>query len=99
MYNSITIGFELRPCIAGTKKKKGLFHRWYEDPHAGIVGIIEYEDGTVAKVTPKNIRFVDSGSKFLGICWGDEEATEENTEEPDIKEEKEEKKVKIAKKG
>ena len=84
MYNGITIGFELRPCIAGTKKKKGLFHRWYEDPHAGIVGIIEYEDGSVAKVTPKNIRFVDGANKFAGISWGDEGAAEET----DIKEEK-----------
>lgn len=80
MYNGITISFELRPCIAGTKKKKGLFHRWYEDPHAGIVGIIEYEDGSVAKVTPKNIRFVDSTSKFAGISWSDCDGVEGSEE-------------------
>ena len=88
MYNGITIGFELRPCVAGTKKKKALFHRWYEDPHAGLVAVVEYEDGSVAKVTHKNIKFIDSASKFAGYSWGDEEAVEE----PDISKENDEKK-------
>lgn len=75
----VKIGFELRPCLVGAKKVKGLFHQWYEDPHAGIVGIIEYEDGHVAKVTPKNIQFLDSAGKFAGYCWGDETEDDEET--------------------
>lgn len=83
---TMEIIYELRPCIAGTKKKKALFHRWYEDPHAGLVAVVEYEDGTVAKVIPKNIVFIDSAGKFAGISWGDE-----GKEETDISKESEDK--------
>ena len=82
---TMEISYELRPCIAGTKKNKALFHRWYEDPHAGLVAVVEYEDGTVAKVIPKNIVFIDSAGKFAEICWRYEEAEEET----DISKEKE----------
>lgn len=75
-FTNITLGYELRPCIAGTKKKKALFHRWYEDPHAGLVAVVEYEDGTVAKVIPKNIVFVGNAGKFAEFSWGDEEETD-----------------------
>lgn len=67
----LTIHYELRPCLIGAKKRKGLFHRWVEDVHAGSVGIIEYEDGSVARVTPKNIHFLDSASRFAGQDWND----------------------------
>lgn len=70
---------ELRPCFVGAKKIKGLFHRWYEDPHAGLVGIVEYENGNVLKHTTKSIQFADSAGKFAEYSWGDEEKDESET--------------------
>jgi len=75
------ISNELRPCFVGTKEIKALFHCWYEDPHAGLVGVVEYENGTVLKHTTKNIRFADSSSRFAGYSWGDEEKDEIDEEE------------------
>lgn len=61
----------LRPCFVDGKR--ALFHRWEdkaqvigESPLAGghsagqlwvVVGIVEFEDGTVKEVYPYNIRF------------------------------------------
>lgn len=63
---------EYRPCIVCGKK--ALFHRWVDKAHvvsesalrgghpAGqlwvVVGIVEYEDGTVHEAYPDEIRFV-----------------------------------------
>lgn len=72
--STITIKPEYRPCkIDG---KRALFHKWaeYSDiyapsilkgGHSGgvlkyVVGIVEYEDGTTAKVAPEKVVFVDS---------------------------------------
>jgi hypothetical protein len=72
------ITHELRPCLSGALKRKALFHRWVEDSHAGIVGLVEYEDGHVARVKPNNILFIDSASKFAGFDWSCD--SEEETE-------------------
>lgn len=80
----ITISHELRPCLVGAKQRRALFHQWYPDSYAGLVGVVEYEDGSVVKVTTKNIRFLDSASKFDGICW-DNETEDDKTKERKVK--------------
>jgi hypothetical protein len=66
---------ELRPCIV-EEDKKALFHCWSNTSkvvppsmmiggHIGGViadtfGIVEFEDGTVKKVYPPHIRFLDT---------------------------------------
>ena len=71
---------EYRPCIVTATDEKALFHRWVESPSmAGMTfALVEFEDGHVTAVNPKNIRFLDSRGVFSDICWimGDEE--EEN---------------------
>ena len=69
----INISYELRPCLIGEKKRKALFHQWVSDAYAGSVAIVEYEDGSVARVTPKNIHFLDSNEKFEGYDWDEAE--------------------------
>lgn len=58
---NIEINFGLRPCIVtkNGKKKKSLFHRW----SVFNLAVVEYEDGTVDSVEPKQIRFVDNKIK------------------------------------
>ena len=58
---NIEINFELRPCIVtkNGKKKKSLFHRW----NVFNLAVVEYEDGTVDSVEPKQIRFIDNKIK------------------------------------
>lgn len=72
---------EYRPCIVGGKK--ALFHRWTDKAQvvgesalrgghsAGqlwvVVGIVEYEDGTIREVYPYEIRFVDH--KLQEYCF------------------------------
>ena len=67
----------LRPCMVNGKKAR--FHRWSGrseiiDPsplmggHSGGVmqwtaALVEYEDGTLGEVLPKNIRFTDNESE------------------------------------
>lgn len=41
------------------KKKKSLFHRW----SVFNLAVVEYEDGTVDEVEPRQIRFVDNKIK------------------------------------
>lgn len=56
----ITIKQELRPCMV--RGEKALFHCWEQSNRYGIkelFGIIEREDGTMQKVNPCEIRFVD----------------------------------------
>lgn len=66
-----TIGALYRPCIV--KGKNALFHRWSEraeiiEPDVGFmkygitkwtVGIVEFEDGRVSEVVPREIVFID----------------------------------------
>lgn len=70
----VVTGNEYRICMVGNRK--ALFHRWEEfcnvveaSPFVGgapagqiryISGIVEFEDGTVSKVLPSSIRFLDS---------------------------------------
>ncbi|MGN0180389.1 MAG: hypothetical protein ACI4DY_13280 [Monoglobaceae bacterium] len=69
---NVTLGIEYRPCYV--KGKKALFHRWADKAEVAppsvlqgghnsgqlwrVVGIIEYEDGTVHEAYPDEIRFV-----------------------------------------
>lgn len=73
-----------RPCIV--EGKKAMFHDWtyesqivypsasYGDHTGGVVsstlGIVEFEDGTVKVVEPKEIKFVDGGG-FDEIYFGE----------------------------
>lgn len=70
--SDITIRMETRPCIA--RGKKATFHRWSDrseiiEPaiavggHSGgvmrwTVAIVEYEDGQVGEVLPRDIQFI-----------------------------------------
>lgn len=71
--SEITVKMEMRPCMV--KGRKALFHRWVDrseciEPspliggHNGGVAawtdaLVEYEDGTVAEVAPRYIKFLD----------------------------------------
>lgn len=60
MATTIQIENRVRPCIMG--KHRCLFHRWadkLENQKHIVVGIIEWNDGTVHEVYPSEIRFVD----------------------------------------
>lgn len=46
-----------RPCEVNSKR--AIFHRWMDGS-----GIIEFEDGSVHKVKPEDICFLDSDSLF-----------------------------------
>ena len=64
-----------RPCIV-KGDTKALFHCWFQvseivapsvrkGGHAGgvisgVLGLVEYEDGTVHKILPENIQFLDN---------------------------------------
>lgn len=70
----IELSHKLRPCIV--KGNKALFHRWCDEANpigesnlrgghsAGqiwiVLGIVEYEDGSIHKAYPDEIRFVDN---------------------------------------
>lgn len=72
--STITCKFALRPCFVG--EDKGLFHHWedysqlYEaSPFIGghtagqvsqTFGLVEYEDGSIKRVQPYDIRFCDN---------------------------------------
>ncbi|MCI8641012.1 MAG: hypothetical protein HFJ59_03975 [Clostridia bacterium] len=53
---------EYRPCIVN--EKKALFHRWVYTKNLlkeeFEVGIVEYENGQIEKITPNKIRFTDN---------------------------------------
>ena len=72
------LSLDLRPCIVNGKP--ALFHRWADwseivEPaimrggHGGGVvraalAIVEYEDGTVGRVLPEKVRFLDGPHRF-----------------------------------
>lgn len=72
---NIKVSIEGRPCYVDGKK--AMFHIWsvkqeivppspFKGGHSGgvvsgIVGIVEFEDGTVAEVYPCGIQFADGG--------------------------------------
>ena len=67
---------KLRPAWVG--KAKVLFHCWGQESEVfknGLavytVGIVEYSNGMIRKVTPERIRFVPG--EFDAYSWGDEE--------------------------
>ena len=43
-----------RPCYVG--ERKAMFNSWSQE-NQGVLGIVEFEDGSVAKVYPGKIRF------------------------------------------
>lgn len=58
--STIYLQDRVRPCVAG--KRKALFHRWadkYDSQKHQVVGIVEYNDGTVHETYPNEIRFTD----------------------------------------
>lgn len=75
----VEINFGVRPCIVNknNEEKKALFHMWEAksvaaDLYIGgrpdgqismVLGLVEYEDGTVDEVEPRQIRFVDKKIK------------------------------------
>lgn len=56
---------ELRTCYI--KDKKALFHKWVHTKdllgQEFEVGIVEYENGKIDEVIPKNIKFCDDKTK------------------------------------
>lgn len=82
---------EYRPCITTTTDKRALFHRWVEEVGMTLA-LLEFEDGHLAKVNPKNIRFLDSRGMFSDIYWNmgdeideDEDEDEEERENEELK--------------
>lgn len=75
--NGIKITREIRPCFAN--EKKALFHMWAEncevilrlngkaDSIKKVMGIVEFEDGSVNMVYPQHIKFLDG--KFHDYIW------------------------------
>lgn len=63
---------EYRACYV--RGKKALFHRWgdkvrvYPEQMSNTVGIVEFEDGTVDEVFPREIRF-DCNQRFGEMAW------------------------------
>lgn len=88
--STITIAPEYRTCII-CGEKKALFHKWVEESYVknailkgecgGTVkttfALIEYEDGTMAKIDPWNVMFTDGKVKQIHA----ENVTEENIKE------------------
>ena len=56
---------ELRPCFV--ENKKALFHKWVHIKNLlgqeFENGIVEYEDGQVEEVNPRDIKFIDNKTK------------------------------------
>lgn len=89
---------EYRPCIVTDKKhtQKALFHRWedfattrdailtYQAPGQirQTFGIVEYEDGTVHRCYPENIRFCDN--KLKEYCIRGNVDTREKNGDPNV---------------
>ena len=67
---------ELRPCMVRTGVgvnpsspfMPALFHKWIEDgrvyPNSQTHALVEMSNGTIEKIRPRNIRFLDSEAKF-----------------------------------
>lgn len=47
----------LRPCE--TDGGKAYFHQWVHHEKTGTFALIEYLDGTIAKINPETVRFLD----------------------------------------
>lgn len=78
------IEYDVRPVLIDGIDK-GLFHAWshvsqivppslLQGGHNGGVvsetfGIVELENGEIARYTPIRIRFLDSDAKFKEYCW------------------------------
>lgn len=75
---------QLRPCYTGDGRR-ALFHRWADtaepiapSPFVGgqpagqfwrVHGIVEFEDGTVCRLLPEEIKFLDSMVKMRCYAW------------------------------
>ena len=77
---TITVGPDLRPCNIEiyNKKQPGLFHKWVEvdevknkDVVKSVYALVETKDGSVFRVRPNYIRFLDSDAKFADYNWED----------------------------
>lgn len=70
----------LRPCIVTHKvkgktvEKRAIFHRWVQsvvgktesdEIIAQTLALVEYENGTVAQVKPKSLRFTDGMVRYF----------------------------------
>lgn len=58
---------EYRPCYVDGDR--ALFHRWVEEERRNTYGVVEYENGEIALVSPDHIKFADSRSRFDEIAW------------------------------
>lgn len=77
---------EYRACLADGKK--ALFHRWTQVSEivppaltvgghnggvvSGTLALVEYENGEVAEVLPKRIKFLDGKEMFEECCFFEE---------------------------
>ena len=74
----------LRPCIVTHKikskpvEKKAIFHTWAANYGPGAIAIVEYEDGSIAQVAPKCLRFIDSSIYFNQFYWEEDPCQEES---------------------
>lgn len=87
------VNIGMRPCVVThrikcmPKERKAIFHMWTKSMITKgedisllqTLAIVEYEDGTIGQVKPKNLRFTDNlVSDYFSIL---EAQNEENTEE------------------
>lgn len=93
LVSEIKISMEVRPCIVN--ECKALFHRWSEHAdvigpsllkggHNGgevryTVAIVEFEDGSVAEVWPRDIRFLDHPHENYIFTEREEKESEQET--------------------
>lgn len=79
---SLPFVFKRRPCYV--KDKKAFFHVWFQESqivapsilsggHSGgvvatVLGLVEFEDGTISKEYPEQIKFADGGG-FDEYCF------------------------------
>lgn len=77
---------EYRPCLV--KGRKALFHRFADEAHTvgespligghkggqiwGVLAIVEFEDGTVQRVYPYEVYFLDSKGMFAEYDFSEE---------------------------
>lgn len=75
-----------------TETRKAVFHCWFSEQtvaapsalrggHPGgrvscLLGLVEYEDGTMHLHDPREIRFIDSEEHFDSITWDEAEGDE-----------------------
>lgn len=65
-------------------KRRAIFHRWVDTSFPKEKGfilqtlaLVEYEDGSVAQLQPKKIRFADGGN-FDEFIWIDEKGEDDD---------------------